>query len=239
MEQRHYFRGFPPYPWTAWDAEGFDGIELWNQMSDWIENLKGVRSVIRIFFPRRFMSDPPAELLRRWDRYNRSRFVSGIGGVDAHTRRYGIGLVSLQIFSIRIELRGIRTHLYLKEPLPRSDPAAARRMLVESLANGNGFVANYRRGDARGARFFIEAPDGRTVGPGRPDRLTLPPACLKVALPAAGEIRCVRNGEVTASKTGAAAEFGITDKGAYRVEVRIGPKGWIYTNPFPVGEYPL
>ncbi|HEX2896734.1 MAG TPA: PHP domain-containing protein, partial [candidate division Zixibacteria bacterium] len=30
---------YPPYPWTDWSVEGFTGIELWNQMSEWMEKL--------------------------------------------------------------------------------------------------------------------------------------------------------------------------------------------------------
>lgn len=39
-EKRNYFKQYPSYPWTDWDIEGIDGIEIWNQMSEWVENLK-------------------------------------------------------------------------------------------------------------------------------------------------------------------------------------------------------
>ena len=44
-EKRNYFGSLPPYPWTDWEVDGFDGIEIWNQMSDWVENLKSWMSL--------------------------------------------------------------------------------------------------------------------------------------------------------------------------------------------------
>ena len=36
-EIRNKLTDYPPYPWNDWTVEGFTGIELWNQMSEWME----------------------------------------------------------------------------------------------------------------------------------------------------------------------------------------------------------
>ncbi len=36
------FPNIPSYPWTAWEAEGYDAIEIWNHMSAWMELLKRI-----------------------------------------------------------------------------------------------------------------------------------------------------------------------------------------------------
>ncbi|MDR2727971.1 MAG: PHP domain-containing protein, partial [Chitinispirillales bacterium] len=132
----------PPYPWTRWDAKGYDGIELWNQMSDWMEQLSGWQSVIKLFYPRRFLANAPHNLLAKWDEMNLRSFISGIGGVDAHTRKFSFGPFYYTVFPIKVELRGIRTHLYINESV-RGDEAKMTEALLCALKDGRGFISNY------------------------------------------------------------------------------------------------
>ncbi len=239
MERRHYFRRFPPYPWTDWGVENFDGIELWNQMSDWMENLRSWRSVVRILFPRRFMADPPLKLRGMWDAWNRKRFVPAIGGVDAHSRKYGSGLISFTVFPIKVELKGIRTHLYLEQPLDGQNSESALATLRKALVDGHGFISNYRRGDARGSRFILTDYSQRRVGPGKRTEAIEAPATLSAEVPHTGTINLIRNGWCIATEIGRTAAFPIDKPGVYRLEISRAGKGWIYTNPFPVGSYPI
>ncbi len=239
IEVRHYFEKYPPYPWTAWDATGFDGIELWNQMSDWLESLRHRLHFVKLFYPRRFLLEIRKELLARWDAMNRSRFVAGIGGVDAHTMKVRFGPLSRTIFPIKVELKGIRTHLYVERPLPACDVAGAKAMLLSALKNGNGFISNFRRGDAKGTRMFFLDNKDRAVPPGLCGIAAEAPGRLVVQVPEQAEIVLVRNGERIASHGGREAEFAIRNSGVYRIEARKGKYGWIYSNPFPVGSYPL
>jgi hypothetical protein len=239
VERRHYFKDYPSYPWTSWEVTGFDGIELWNQMSDWLEHLKSWFNFFRLFYPRRFLARADKEIVQRWDNYNRNGFKSAIGGVDAHTMKKKIGIFRLTIFPIKVELKGIRTHLFFDSPLPRNDPQRARELFLDALKNGRGFVSNYRRNDARGTRFFIEGSDGDWALPGRPEKNVSLPACLHVQLVEKAQIVLLRNGAIVQKHRGASAQFDVTAPGLYRVEVCKGKNVWIYSNPFPVGNYPL
>ena len=49
------------------------------------------------------------------------------------------------------------------------------------------------------------------------------------------EIRLIRNGEKIAQAEDKAAEFFVEDAGAYRVEVYIYNKAWIYSNHIRIG----
>ncbi|MBD3343717.1 MAG: PHP domain-containing protein [Chitinivibrionales bacterium] len=238
-EKRHYFQGLPSYPWTEWSAGGYDGIEIWNQMSDWVEHLKNWQSFIRILFPRRLMADVPVELLKKWDELNRSRFVAAVGGVDAHTRRYGLGLVHLTIFPVKVELKGIRTHLYLNRPYPARNDDTTKKMIIGALKNGHSYVSNYRRGDARGSRFFVHYDDGSFYCPGIQPEIPGRPVSFEASVPEKAEIRLLRNGEVCAFHKGRRANFPVSEKGVYRIEVRKKNYAWIYTNPFPLCTYPV
>jgi len=238
-EKRDYFGTLPPYPWTEWAVTGFDGIELWNQMSNWMEQLKSWISFIRLFYPRRFLSNIDPDLLARWDALNRTRFVGGIGGVDAHTRRLKFLMFHRTIFPIKIELKGIRTHLYLEE----SKQDVSKENIIAALKSGRGFISNFRRGDARGTVMFLEYPDGSIRLPGnagtdsqKPPQL---PAILHCRLPIKADVHFIRNGKIESGKTGSKLEFSIMEPGVYRLEIVRNDKAWIYSNPFPVGSYPL
>jgi hypothetical protein len=239
IEKRHYFAAYPPYPWTEWNVTGFDGIELWNQMSDWLENLRSRLHFMRLFSPRRFLVEIRKELLQRWDSLNRTRFVSGIGGVDAHSMKIRLSIFPLTVFPIKVELKGIRTHLYFPGPLQGNDAPEAKKRLLDALKNGKGFISNFRRSDAKGTQMSIEYGNGRVACPGMPEEEISLPASLRVRLPRRAEIRCFKNGTCVDSRNGSAADFGVSSKGLYRIEAWLGKHAWIYSNPFPVGRYPL
>jgi hypothetical protein len=239
IEKRHYFEAYPPYPWTEWNVTGFDGIELWNQMSDWLENLRSRLHFMRLFYPRRFLFEIRKELLERWDSLNRTRFVSGIGGVDAHSMKIKLGILPLTVFPIKVELKGIRTHLYFDGPLPPDDPAKAKSMILEALKKGRGFISNYRRSDAKGAQILIEYGEGRAAWPGMADEEIKLPACIRVRLPKRATICLVKNGAYIDKRNNDAADFNVKSKGLYRIEAWRGKHAWVYSNPFCVGGYPL
>jgi len=238
-EKRHYFEAYPAYPWTNWNVTGFDGIELWNQMSDWLENLRTRLHFTRLFYPRRFLREAPRELLSRWDEFGRTRFVAGMGGVDAHTMKIRIGIMRRTVFPIKVELKGIRTHLYLQNPLPPSDPKRSKSLLVEALKKGRSFISNFRRSDARGSLIYLEYGEGRVVCPGMPDEEVPAPAIIRVRLPREAELRFIKNGSCIDRRKGASADFDVRTKGSYRIEAWLGKHAWIYSNPFCVGGYPL
>jgi len=237
-EKRHYFGHLPPYPWTDWKVSGYDGIEIWNQMSDWMENLKSWFSIFRLMYPRRFIGTVPPELLQRWDQLNKTHFVSGIGGVDAHTRRIGKKPFSLVVFPIKVELKGIRTHLYLDNPLS-NDFCVAKKTIIDSLRDGRGFISNYRRGDAHGTKIFIEYSNGLVALPGKQSCETELPGVIHVSIPESGRISLIHNSIEVEVRYGNKATFPIIKQGVYRIEVHRESKAWIYSNPFPVGKYPI
>jgi hypothetical protein len=220
-------------------VQGFDGIEVWNQMSDWAERIRSWMSVVRFAYPRRFLLGPPPELLRKWDELNRQRFVAGIGGVDAHTRQLRLGPFRYTVFRLRVELKGIRTHLYL----PSSDDSAQEQLtepvLMDAMRNGHGFVSNYRWGDARGTRIYLRTTEGTVHLPGRADDVLPPEGAVHVELPSEAAVSLVCNGTVVGRYRGRSAVFPVRTPGVYRVEARKRNRPWIYANPFPIGPYPL
>jgi hypothetical protein len=108
---------FPPYPWTAWDVKEFDGIEIWNQMSEWMEEINKFNQLKMFVSPRKALKSPTPKILKIWDELNQERKVFGISGVDVHAHPYRVGPFKLIIFPYKVQFKSLRTHLLLDTSL--------------------------------------------------------------------------------------------------------------------------
>jgi hypothetical protein len=150
-----------------------------------------------------------------------------------------LGPFRLTIFPIKVELQGIRTHLFFPAPLVKNNIDEAKIAFLNALKNGNGFIANFRRGNALGTRIYVSYSNGVLSLPGPQDPAGILPAVLRVELPETATIRIIKNGSVVHTAQGKNVQFAITEKGLYRMEAFKGKYAWIYSNPFPIGAYPL
>jgi hypothetical protein len=218
---------FRSYPWTDWNVTGFDGLEIWNQMSEWMENLKAYNQIRMILSPRKFLISPTDRIMRTWDDLSRTRKVAGVAGVDAHGFRYRAGLLRLTIFPYKVQFKSLRTHLILPEPLS-GDFAIAKNQIYTAIRECRIFVSNYRWGDAAEFRFEIES-NGSKAAIGGEVKLDAG-TCAVVSLPLPGRIRLIGNGRLIYEETGKERTFPLSSAGVYRVEVYRGRKGWIFSN---------
>ncbi|RMD50138.1 MAG: PHP domain-containing protein, partial [Ignavibacteria bacterium] len=76
-EKRSSMKEHPPYPWTEWGIEEFNGIEIWNHMSEWMEGLTEQNKYNYFVHPLSSIVAPPAETLKVWDELNKKRLVVG------------------------------------------------------------------------------------------------------------------------------------------------------------------
>ncbi len=229
-ENRSHIKAYPPYPWTIWNSQDFDGIEIWNHMSEWMEGLTNWNKFWRILHPRRSIRSPKKETLRRWDTLNSQRKVVGVGGVDAHGHVHRIwGLVPMRVFRYKISFRTIRTHVLTKAPLPRDNATEALQLIYEALRYGRAFVAHNLLGDASEFRFFAErsgqrADMGDTLHGGTS-------TVFHVQAPSdRALIRLLRNGDVVGEQKGGSAQFKTEHTGVYRTEVWRDKRPWIFSN---------
>ena len=215
------------YPWTAWEAEGFDGLEIWNQMSEWMEGLKFYNQVRMVFSPRKCLRAPTRRILRKWDELNQTRKVVGIGSVDAHGFLYRAGPLRLTIFPYKVQFKSIRTHLLLEKPLSR-ELGEAKAQIYTAIRDCRVYVSNYRWGEAEKFHFEISSASGTAVcgGEVQLDNSTE----VKITIPLKGRIRLIANGKLLSEITGKEYSRKLTDPGVYRVEVYRGKKGWVFSN---------
>lgn len=224
----------PAYPWVEWDTEDFTGIEIWNHMSEWVENLTEENKYRSFLHPLRTIIAPPKETLKVWDELNQKRKVIGIGGIDAHAHKYNlVGFLEVEIFPYKVLFKSIRTHILIDEAVKKGKAAkdieTAKWQIYNSLKDGRCFVANDYVAESKGFRFYGESNKIKyQMGDIIPDHKNV---TFKVYLPGiTAEIRLLRNGHIIETNNGIDAEFVVNKKGAYRIEVYYEDRAWIYSN---------
>ena len=238
-EKRTHMKEQPAYPWIEWDVDGYTGIEIWNHMSEWMENLTEQNKYQSFLHPLRTIVAPQKKTLKLWDELNLKRKVVGVGGVDAHAHKYNLlGFLEVEIFPYKVLFKSIRTHILSQEEIKkgRSEEAVerAKKIIYSALEKGSCFIANDYHGDSKGFRFFAEA-DKKIYQMG--DKISKTNGVkLKInVLNSNAEIKLIRNGRVIESWEDKEASFTVNSKGVYRVEVYLNDKAWIFSNHIRVG----
>lgn len=234
-EKRNSMSEHPPFPWTEWDTKDFTGIEIWNHMSEWMEGLTEDNKYNYFVHPLRSIVSPQTETLKKWDELNKHRRVVGIGGIDAHAHKINVlGFFEVEVFPYKVLFKSIRTHILSEKEINKNNLNSSKEIIYNSLKTGNCFVSNYYHGDAKGFRFNAET-EGTIYGMGEnipfPNNVT-----FRVYLPnIPAEIRLLKNGRVIEKTEDIDASFETNKKGAYRVEVYLEGKAWIFSNHIRIG----
>lgn len=226
-EVRNELAKYPSYPWTDWSIKGYDGIEIWNHMSQWMESLSSWNAIKLIFMPRRALKGPTDRILRRWDEVNMRRKVVGVGSIDVHAYPYRMGPIRITIFPYKVQFKSIRTHILIPEPVS-DDFGELKKALYQSLRSCRVFISNYRWGDASGFRFYAENSSGKAqIGD---DISWNENTQLAISSPAAAEFKLICNNQPVFSGMGKEFSIKAPNPGMYRVELYVNGKGWIYSN---------
>lgn len=225
-EKRSAIPDHPPFPWKAWDAVGYDGVEIWNHSSEWLEKINNMNKYLWVLHPLKYLQGPEPETLARWDAQNKTGIMAGIGGTDAHAYPYHVGPLTFYIFRYKVLFKGIRTHVLLEEKLT-DDVEHSKNAVLQALRNARCFISNYRWGDARGFLFQAFTSDATWM---MGDTVTAEEAVFFIRIPCAGRIVLLKDGKIIANAEGTELFYRAVQPGAYRVEVRRKNKPWIYSN---------
>ncbi|MBD3223264.1 MAG: PHP domain-containing protein [Caldithrix sp.] len=230
-ENRQHIAKYPPFPWTLWESECYQGIEIWNQMSEWMEGLTNQNKYWRVLHPRRSITTPKEETLTRWDEINMKRKVTGIGGVDAHEHIHKIlGLIPFRVFRYKVSFKTIRTHVITPNPLTGKQSQYKKDLdtVYEAIKAARCFISNYYFGDANTFRFTaVSDNDQADMGDRIVNRSQIR---LLVVNPGTADTRLICNGRQVQRKTGKEIEFAVKDAGVYRVETHVDNQPWILSN---------
>ncbi len=233
-EKREHMKEHPPYPWTEWDTENFTGIEIWNHMSEWMENLTEQNKYQSFLHPLKSIEAPPEETLKVWDELNLKRKVSGIGGVDAHAHKHNIlGFLEVEIFPYKVLFKSIRTHIITNEELQKGKSLKAlkhnKKVIYDALEDSRCFVANDYHGDSKGF-YFSAVCDKKNYFMGD-EIISNGEVTFKISAPVKkAEIRIIYNGIKIKTSEAHSTSFSTKEKGVYRIEVYLNNKAWIFSN---------
>lgn len=233
--------------WHCWEVEGFRGLEIWNYMSSfknevsraldsrlWGNGILGRLKVVRMaLHPERYITGPEEEALQKWDELlAQGRHIAVVGNSDAHGTKMSMGPITRTIFPYEFLFRAVNTHILTPDPLS-GDLEVDRRLIVDAIATGRGWVAYDMAHPTRGFRFSGQGIDKGIMG----DEIKLGAgATLQALAPVRADIRLIRHGQIVAEVQN---EQNLThmpiEPGAYRVECRIPfegqTRGWIFSNP--------
>jgi hypothetical protein len=230
--------GVKEYAWQDWAVDGFDGISIWDLMTDWQELLRSLPAAVKAYlFPVLSLTGPKKETLARWDALWGKRNVAGYGEIDNHDTRKKVFGIVFRIFPFAFAFSTIRTHVLLDEPLS-TDAARARQQVYAAIKHCRLYVAQERWRKAKGFDFRIQ--DGSRAAAAGDDFVLQGRADIAVTLPDGkpARVRVLRDGTVIAEAERRQCVTEIREHGIYRVEVLQRRFGrwlpWIYSNPIRV-----
>jgi len=223
---------YPSYPWLAWDADGFDSIEIWNQMSEWMEKLKPYNKIKMLFSPRKSMRAPTDRILQIWDDLNKTKKIAGVAGIDVHAFPLKLGPFQVIIFPYKVQYQSLRTHLLLREELS-ADLDRAKKQVYGAVRDCRLFISNHRWGDAAGFQFTAE--NGREKAASGESLPDYNDAVIKIQAPKKAAIRLIRNGNLIMESSGDSFEYKLKENGLYRTELYKKNRGWVFSNHIRIG----
>lgn len=211
------------HSWQDWTADRVTGLEIWSYSFDWASGFHYLKFPRYYRNPDACLRGPRPETLAKWDELCRDRRVVGLGGVDAHARKYP--LLPFVVFPYPHAFTSVRTHVLCENPL-RRDAGADIANILSAVAEGRCWFSFDRLADGAGTRF--ETDTGLVMGE---EAVFDGPCELRCTLPADADVTVVRDGRPFAEDRTREVTVRADGPGVYRVEARIDGRPWLYTNP--------
>ncbi|MDA3813602.1 MAG: PHP domain-containing protein [Candidatus Cloacimonetes bacterium] len=224
--EKRVSKQFRKYIWTDKRNDNFDGIEIWNYLSEWIGKLNPIlNGLFFVLFPSKFVRKPLREVLDYWDELNNAgKRRSAIGSVDAHSERMEKFGIKFSFLTHKTLFRSIRTNVLIPE-----DIQVDQQNIVKALKNGNSYIVNYKVGNPYDFYAGIASSKDNSAIYGE-ELLLSENMYFYFRLPKIDRVKLFRNGKKIDSKLDEKGRFEITQKGNYRLEIYRFGYGWIFTN---------
>lgn len=245
------FGGIPDLGWHDWNIEGYKGLEIWNYMSSFTNEItrkvgisasdtlvNHLRALPIALNPEQYITAPEQETLEKWDELLATgQRVAAVGNSDVHGTPMSLGPIKREIFPYEFCFRAVNTHILLTEPLS-GELTSDKVVIYDALARGCGWVGYDMPHPTRGFTFSaVQRHNPATPLATMGDEVELSADLMLTATaPAPCEMRLILHGEVMERvRNGNRLDFRPKTPGAYRVECTIHYKGkqrgWIYNNP--------
>lgn len=212
-------------PWTDFDCDGLEGLEVWSFVTDTAEKLGSIPDILRFLAtPERMLDHPPERNVAEWDRLCRLRRVVGIAGIDAHQIGYRVrGRVPVRLMSYARSFRFLRTHALCEEALS-GELDHDRAQVFGALRDGRCYMSVDTLGPPRGFAFAAgDTPMGAEA--------EFAGQTLMATAPQPAHLRLIRNGEAIEERDGSELAHTAEQPGVYRIEAHLRGRSWILSNP--------
>ncbi|WP_353892225.1 CehA/McbA family metallohydrolase [Proteinivorax hydrogeniformans] len=224
------------FPWTDWEVDGYDGIEVWNYCSQWKDGISSKIQALKnlLFTPYKPITGPCPESMRIFDKVSQKRKVFAIAGTDIHSPKIGIW----EILSYKQLFNALNNYVITDEKLPK-DANKAEWIILDSIKRGRSYFAFEVYQKAEGFKYFIQSEKDKQVHSIGSELQLAQGLTADIKLPEnkKADIYLIKNGS-TFSKLMETSEasVSITDCGVYRVEVWLGKSPWIFSNNIYIRE---
>lgn len=229
---------YPALRWDNWNINGFQGIEIWNYMSDWVDTLSSKNKIHKFLFPDKSLQGPTPDVIKWWDSLNNNdnKIVPAIAGLDVHSFEYSYFGLPLKVFPYLQSFKTLQNYIQIDDVLSR-DFETAKKQIYNALKTGNNLMVNRTLKSPAGMVFtatkknsdnkFIKA----TVG----EFLTVEnDFIIDIETPVPCDIKLFLDGNITKQEVTDHLKFKTTQIGSYRFEAYLNNYHWIISNPIKV-----
>jgi hypothetical protein len=233
----------PDISWVDWNVQGYTGIELWNEMSEFKSYLKTkLHGLYYTYNPKRVARGPVDGMLDKWNELlAEGRRVVAIGGTDAHAFPVRLGPLHRVLYPYEFHFRTVNTHLLVPQPLT-GELGEDRLMILDAFRKGHAFIGYDLPASTQGFSFTAHGMnstacmgDEVSAEKGITFQIRLP----QPTHPLPTECCLLHGGKVVKTWRNKTLITHIaTEPGVYRVEVYIKYLGkrraWVFSNPIYV-----
>jgi hypothetical protein len=221
--------------WEDWEVQGFNGIELWNAMSEFKSLLRSKpHAIFYAYNPSRVATGPFPQAITKWDKMLASgERIVAIGGSDAHALKLSLGPLRRVVFPYEFHFKAINTHILTPKPLSQ-EVESARHLVYNALRMGHCFIGYDLPAPTRGFRFTAHTDEG--VFHMGDEVFLRSGVTLQIHLPHSTECQLIKDGTpIRINHRRTSFAHTVTEPGVYRIEAYIHYKGkkraWIFSNP--------
>lgn len=222
------------FNWTDCKVKNFQGIEIWNYLSQWKDGIRGIFSgICLLFFPHKGLTGPYPEVMQWLDELQaKGEPVMVFGGSDAHNVRIGLGPLKLvTIGPYYYSFKCINMHILTENKLI-GDLDSDKREVYSALEKGRAWVGYDYFYNSKGFRFSAII-NSQSFPMGAKVKLK-PGLYLEIAVPRKAKVIIMKDGIKWKELYGDFWQIGVKEKGVYRVEVyhkhRFSYRPWIFSN---------
>lgn len=227
---------YKPIRWQNFDLREFDGIEIWNHLSDWGDGYDATnifKGIYSFLFKNNILKGPSKRVLSWWDEINNEeeKITPAIFGVDAHCLNIGKFIFKVKVFTYLETFKTLTNFILVKNPLPQ-EFEVQKKIILDGIKNGRNLMVNQALKNGENVVYKItnakgEADLGESIALEEESKIIL-------RLPEKAELKIIRNGEIIYAKNSKEVILPITDKGKYRFEAYLKNRPWIFSNPILV-----